>query len=438
MSPKPLRLVAALLVGLVLIAPTLAAADQTPAPQPLPQPLTLGQALEFAGAEHPQLAAAEARRAAGEAGVRQAEADDGIHVSMTARARWIEPSEVAGDQSSADHSAYLLLRKRLYDFGLTEARVAAAEAEAGAGRWGGARTLRERREAIMEAFFDVLLADLQYARDNEEMAVQYVALDKLRDRREQGQVSDLEVLEQDSRFQAIRRQVRADDGDRRLTRAHLALALGRPGELPADLIRPELPQVDRDPPELEVALAAALEHAPALAALGARVEAAEARLRAARAGNRPVLSAEVEAAGYSRELGSRDPLRAGLVLEAPLYSGGRVDADAARAHADLQGLRAELEQARYRIREEVRGLWEEIATLRVQREEAQTLADYRELYLDRSRALYEMEVKTDLGDAMTRDSEARLLRARTDFRLALAWERLDALTTPAEEKNGQD
>ncbi len=63
--------------------------------------------------------------------------------------------------------------------------------------------------------------------------------------------------------------------------------------------------------------------------------------------------------------------------------------------------------------------------------------NYRDLYLDRSRALYELEVRTDLGDAMARSTEAQWLAAQADYRLLLAWARLDALTgsnTVADEK----
>ena len=49
------------------------------------------------------------------------------------------------------------------------------------------------------------------------------------------------------------------------------------------------------------------------------------------------------------------------------------------------------------------------------------------MYLDRSRALYEMEVKTDLGDSMARTTEARRRRVETEYRIALAWARLDAV-----------
>ncbi len=65
--------------------------------------------------------------------------------------------------------------------------------------------------------------------------------------------------------------------------------------------------------------------------------------------------------------------------------------------------------------------------LRASREEAQTRIDYRELYLDRSRTLYEMEVSSDLGDAMVVSSQARLRQAEIEYRLLLNWARLNAL-----------
>ena len=49
------------------------------------------------------------------------------------------------------------------------------------------------------------------------------------------------------------------------------------------------------------------------------------------------------------------------------------------------------------------------------------------MYLDRSRALYQLEVKTDFGDAMTRSHEAHLDQIKNKFSIALAWARIEAL-----------
>jgi len=56
------------------------------------------------------------------------------------------------------------------------------------------------------------------------------------------------------------------------------------------------------------------------------------------------------------------------------------------------------------------------------------LRNYRDLNLDRSRALYEMEVSTDLGDSMVQITEAEYLSAQADYKMAEAWTRLDILT----------
>ena len=73
-------------------------------------------------------------------------------------------------------------------------------------------------------------------------------------------------------------------------------------------------------------------------------------------------------------------------------------------------------------------VWNEIDNLGRQREQMRVLGDYRELYLDRSRALYELNAATDLGDAMVQVTDARLRSADTDYRLAQAWARLQALS----------
>gem|GEM_PF-4632036 len=53
--------------------------------------------------------------------------------------------------------------------------------------------------------------------------------------------------------------------------------------------------------------------------------------------------------------------------------------------------------------------------------------DYRELYMDRSRALYDLEVKTDLGDAMIQISEAHLRDASQRFKMTLLIAQLNLL-----------
>jgi hypothetical protein len=85
-------------------------------------------------------------------------------------------------------------------------------------------------------------------------------------------------------------------------------------------------------------------------------------------------------------------------------------------------------EAELALRETVTELWLELQNLRVRLDALGVLGDYRELYLDRSRALYEMEVRTDLGDAMVATSAVRYRRAEAVFDMLMAEARLAALT----------
>lgn len=408
----------------------LSAASLVADPSPLPEPLTLEAALQAAQAIHPELILAEAEREAARARRDQVNARYGLQIGVLGRARWVEPSPLAKriDDSHNDSSIGLELRKRLYDFGQTRASLAAADAFL-AGRDQHLEAVRrQRRLQVMARYFDVRLADLGFRVQNESMAIAFVRLDRLRERSRLGQVSDVELLEAEARYQALRRGRAEAEAEQRSSRSRLAEALARPGELSRELVAPPLPGNDRAVPELGPVTEAALAGNPGLLALRAEVEGAEQRLAAARAGARPVLTGVLAATDYHRQFAGDDDLEAELELRVPLSTGGQVAADTALALAELKQARAALAQHAIAVRQEVFDTLEAIRVLQVQREEDRVLRDFRELDLDRSRSLYELEVTSDLGDAMSRFAAVMLQQARTEYELALAWERLALLT----------
>lgn len=410
------------------------------ATEPLPDPLTLEQALALAEEADPGLQQAQAEMDLARAGVLEAEARDGINVWIEGRARWIEPADNTADESRDDHKASVFARKSLYDFGRSGAQRAAAQAELAGSEQFYLDSAQQRRMEIMRRYFDVLRADMEFARDDEAMAVAYVTLDRLRNRHELGEVSDLQILTMENDYQQSRRNRFASEGRMRVARAQLAIALNRPGMLPANLTQPDLPHLQRVLPDYELLLAKAQTDNPRLQALRKRAEAAQQRLEAAYAGRRPRLSGELEASEYSRSMGSNDKMRASIYLEVPLYDGGTTNSAVARQQAELYRVQAQLSGEEHALRQAVLGQWTELNNLRVERERAAAQRNFRDLYLDRSRALYEMEFNADLGDAMVRLTEAQLDEANVRFATALAWERMDALTggaLPAEARAAQ-
>ncbi|MGM0677596.1 TolC family protein [Ectothiorhodospira marina] len=395
----------------------------------LPRPLTLVDALEQASPTHPRLIQGQARQRSAEADRALAGSRDDLEIGLQLTPRWIEPNDRAPIDRHDDSRALLQARKTLYDFGRTRHQQAAAETTLRGETLTLTDTRAQRRLEIMRGYFQVLLADLTYARDNEAMAVEFVELNRLRERHALEQISDIDLMARENRYQAARIQRHASLQRTRAARQQLALILGYPDDIPDRLRQPDLPGNDRDLPDLEALWNIAGHHNPQLRALRLEVEAAGQRVAAQRAEGRPLLHAEAEAGWWSREFGGdRNPLALGLVLDIPLYSGGRVDAATAREQAQRLEARGDLAEAEYALRQDVLETWQRIQHLTTRREQAQVHADYRDLYLDRSRSLYEMEVATDLGDAMTRQSEALLLTAEIEFLLALAWERLALLT----------
>ena len=412
----------------ILLSGTLAVAIAESPPVVMPDPLNLETALTFASRPHPQVQADEAELEAAEAETLAARAETGLRTRLEARLRYSDPLFKYEGWTNEDHRLGLVVSKRLYDFGRSSALEQAATLDVSSRRLLLDETRQQRRIDILQRFFDVLLADLEFARYNEEMAVVYVALDKLRDQHELGQVSDIVVLEKETEYQRVRRQRFESQNRQRLTRARLAFAMGLPGQLPANVVRPmSLPQVQRTLPPVEELQADALAGNRELQALRQALAAARERVKSARAGDYPLLDARAEANKYSRPRAGYDNWRVELNLQVPITTGGLTDAAVARERAAAFRLQAELADAEERIRQQVLELWLRLDALRIQREEMMTASEYRELYLDRSRALYELEVKTDLGDAMVRLTETERDVLKTDFEIALAWEQLDLL-----------
>jgi outer membrane protein TolC len=391
------------------------------------QALRLEEVLAHADGPHPDLDAARAQHELARAEQALAESLSDFRVVLEA-ALITGRNELYDDRYHADNFARLNARKTLWDAGRHAATLRAArlEHDAQVPRMQDIRA--QRRLALMNRFFDVLITDLQYAVENEYLAVAYVNWDNGRERHQLGQLSTHELLELEHRYQEWR--LRRNDTERkaRERRALLASAMNRPGELPAALAEPVLSGNARRLPPFDDLLTAMQTHNPGLRTWQGLLAAAQGRLQAARLEDQPRLELALEAGSYTRPSATRDDLRAGLNFAWPLYDGRRLDARLALEQARFQALQAEYEQLRLDLRQRLYETWQEIQYLRdVERPALAVDAEYREHALERARAEYELELKTNLGNSMADTQSARLRQRAAEYRLALAWERLDIL-----------
>lgn len=407
-------------LGLLLGASPLATVAAEP-------PLGLDEVLAHADQPHPDLGLAEAEAELARAEQLLAESQDDFRVTLEAGLR-SGRNTLDGDGFQPDHLARLNARKTLWDGGRTGLAGAAARLES-AGRASQLLDARaQRRLALMTRFFDVLVTDLRHAADTELAAVAYVAWDDAQDRHELGEISSVALADYEARFQEAR--LRRNDTLRqaREKRALLAAAMNRPDRLPAELAEPALRGNDRPLPEFKELLARLEAGNPRLQAQRQLLAAAGQRIAAWRAEYRPSLEFEAETAAYSRESSTRDHLRAGLNLTWPLWQGRRADAGLAREQARFQMLQAQYDRLLLDLRQELFETREEIAYLiDSARPAARVDSVLRDWNLERARAEYELELKTNLGTSMAQTQLARLRGKAVEYRLALAWERLAAL-----------
>ena len=356
----------------LLLALLMTGANASEPGAPLPEPLTLSAALSLADTTHPDLALVAADNAARRADQLAVEALTG------ARARFASDDEADG---------MLVIHAR-----------------------------QHRRTKILRCYLGVLLADLTFTLQNETMAIAYVRMNRARQRYALGQVSDIALAELASHYQSTRRERYAAESAQRASRSRLALALDRPGQLTSVLIPPRLPGNETSRTALEQLEMRALQHNTRLQALGLRLQAAHQRLEAART-----------AVGSAPRDGAQD---SGATLSPERL----LKASVSRYQAQLARAQARLGKAQLSVRQAILDAWLELETHYVARQGDTRYADYRDLYLDLNRALYEQEVNADLGDAMVKTSEARLRSARTEFAIARTWARIGMLTGVSPEE----
>ena len=147
--------------------------------EPLPDPLNIEYALKTSEQKNVIRSIAENELAASQIRSELLHTDVGVNVTLKARARWIESPAALRSLGREDHAAKLVISKSLYDFGRTSNQLRAGEEGEEIASLQIKRISQTHRLQIMRAFFDVILADLMYARDNEAMAMGYIYYDKI-------------------------------------------------------------------------------------------------------------------------------------------------------------------------------------------------------------------------------------------------------------------
>jgi outer membrane protein TolC len=387
--------------------------------------LSLQQAFMVGTTElQPSLFSVRAKQESANADIQRAESAYALEAEVNLNAARIKPAPNAYNSSPNDNVASLNIRKPLYDFGYTGGRVHAAEAGIEAEQLEYEHVLAQQQLAIARSFFAAALTDIKFAWDNEAMATFYVRVTKVRDRFNLKQVSDVELLNAESDYQKMLTVRRNTEISQRITRAQLAEAINRPGELSAQLVTPDVDLKDIKLPDPEVLIKLAMQSNLGIRAQAKRVTAAQEAMSAARKKSRPSLDAEVEINDYSRDLPSREDWRASLNLKIPLFENGLVKSAVAEKRALWLNQRAALLQLQSDVRKQIYDTWMQLNDLTVKTGELVAAAKAADRVLDKNRGEYDLELRTDYGDSLVNSSRVRYEQSKNNFDIIVTSMRL--------------
>lgn len=335
-------------------------------------------------------------------------------------------------EQQQDHNQLALhVGKVLYDFNRADSRYSADESTVEQQLIRLQDVQNQQRLSIVKAYFNVLLADFQYRIDNEGMAVEYVGFDKVKDKHAVGRLSDVDLLKAEQTYQAsLVKRMQAEQMQLQ-TRIELANVLGLPSARPDELTFPKLKAFKKRSIkgiDLETLQNQVIEKNTEMQAFAKAKQALLFELENASKTSSPTLRADA----WVGQLSSQPEVREGtwkaeLTMDIPLYDGGASSLAINKAQASLSIMKAKQQQLEQSLRSQVSQIYFQLKLIQAEKKQHQAFGDYADLYLDLSRALYENESSTDLGDSMVRLSEANYQMVAWQFKQALLWLELDYL-----------
>ncbi len=273
--------------------------------------------------------------------------------------------------------------------------------------------------AIAGAYFDVLVADANFRVRDEEMANAFVMLNRTRERHEAQRINDVELLKAENDYAQARALRYEAAASQRTTRSALKTAMAHTGQLPGELLEPNLKSRTLDT-DIDTLTRNVRTHHPELVGLGHAVRRAHKHAAVTRAhenadaGRAPANDA-TSAQNLPDTAALSSHLQAWLVRH-----------DDANTHAVARA-EAMLSAATIRIEHNLIATVASIDAENANADAAQALAQYRELSLDLSRALYEQAKPSAIGAAMVNTTVANLRLSESRYRSAIAHARIDAM-----------
>jgi outer membrane protein TolC len=277
---------------------------------------------------------------------------------------------------------------------------------------------------VLQGFFDVVLTELYHQYAIENLAVAAVAENHTKDDFEIGETSDVQVLETHTNSQLALVELRKAQADMRLSVANLSLLLGLKFDEIDRVILPNIQQlVDKKLPEVEEFLAK-LNNNTTIQLLQLNLQQLQQHISLENNNYNITVDGYTKFHKYAFDTDKNGQWVAGIELNIPLGESANV---VQKLLIQKQQLENQIQQHTQQVTYDILDIYLQLKNLKQQQTALQSQLEYRDFYLEKARATYELELKSDIGDAMAQYTKTEYLIAKNKFDIVIAWHTLALL-----------
>ncbi len=420
-----IRLIAAIVAGWLLAG----LASFAVAIESLSEPLTLSEALSYATPSNPVLKLAELDLQSAQAEVDSASSSYSPLIDLHVIGERADRADHTASSSIDDSVSRLRLTQNLFDSGQRQSRNLAGMSGVDYAERRLRLQVQQQRVLIAERFFSVLLADLDYAIKNELMTIEFLHYNRLQQSFDEfSHPAEVEVLAAQSKYMdafVVRQQAGLEP---QAARRRLASAMGLDNYVPRDLAAPDIDFIaNRELPEFDDLIELVLRSNIELESAKIQVSQAEHHADSEDAKYKLRVDGVIEGEDWAQKTGSRNEASVAVQFQIPVHAGAQKRRTQRLGRIEIEKAQARAKAVELRLREQAFALWHQLRTLRVESNAADVHSRYRDHYMDRSRLLYELEVRSDLGDAQAQLLNAQYRSIKAKYQVVMTWLRLDML-----------
>lgn len=272
---------------------------------------------------------------------------------------------------------------------------------------------------VVRAFFDVVLADMRYETVSEQLAISAIREGHVKDDFDIQYASEVDLLEKQVQTQLdVSRRIEAES-EQISTRAKLAQLLNIAYEdRPDDLVKPNLSHIlVKKLEEFEFWQKKILTADPELGNMQRILVDLKQQVVNEKNNNEILLSSSIRLGeqGYQRDKNGQWRISLNFVM--PLGRSYAQERNISELLLKVEQQQLSIEGFSQELNQKALLLWLKLKTLKQLHKALIIELDYRDLYLERSRANYEMEIKSDIGNAMANltDTEWKLTKNEFDY-----------------------